>query len=41
VALHYASYGYVLETGYVVAEGPSAELRNEDALQNAHLGAVL
>ena len=41
VALHYASYGYVLETGRVVAEGSSAELRREDALQNAYLGAVL
>ncbi len=41
MALHYASYGYVLETGRVVAEGSSAELRREDALQNAYLGAVL
>jgi branched-chain amino acid transport system ATP-binding protein len=41
VALHYASYGYVLETGRVVAEGTSAELRSEDALQTAYLGAVL
>lgn len=40
MALRYATYGYVLEGGRVVAQGTSAELEQLDALQDAYLGAA-
>jgi branched-chain amino acid transport system ATP-binding protein len=39
LALSVASYGYVLETGKVIIKGPSAELRENPAVQAAYLGA--
>ena len=38
LALHVASYGYVLETGRVVKEGPAADLLRDDAVRKAYLG---
>ena len=40
VALDTASYGYVLETGKVVVEGPSAELRANRHVQDYYLGGA-
>jgi len=37
-ALSLADYGYVLETGRIVAEGPAAELRESDLVRKAYLG---
>jgi branched-chain amino acid transport system ATP-binding protein len=37
-ALSLADYGYVLETGRIVAEGPSGELRESDLVRKAYLG---
>jgi len=37
-ALSLADYGYVLETGRIVAEGPCAELRESDLVKKAYLG---
>jgi branched-chain amino acid transport system ATP-binding protein len=39
-ALRYATYGYVLEGGRVVAQGTSAELEQLDVLTEAYLGAA-
>ena len=38
LTVHLASRGYVLETGTIVAEGPSAELRDDENLKKAYLG---
>ena len=37
-ALHVADYGYVLENGLVVAQGPAAELRSTSHVIDAYLG---
>jgi branched-chain amino acid transport system ATP-binding protein len=37
-ALRIAHYGYVLETGRLVLEGPGAELLSHPRLQDAYLG---
>jgi ABC-type branched-chain amino acid transport systems, ATPase component len=39
LALDVSSYGYVLETGKVLVEGPSAELKANPQVQEAYLGA--
>ena len=39
LALDTSSYGYVLETGKVLLEGPSAELKANPEVQAAYLGA--
>ena len=38
LALEISSYAYVLETGHVTMEGPSAELRVNPLLKSAYLG---
>jgi branched-chain amino acid transport system ATP-binding protein len=38
LALEVASYGYVLETGHVLTEGPSEMLRNDPRVREAYLG---
>jgi branched-chain amino acid transport system ATP-binding protein len=40
IALRFAGYGYVLESGRVVAHGAADELRELDALQDAYLGGT-
>ena len=37
-ALHYASHGYVLESGRVVLEGSPKELKSNDRVRRAYLG---
>lgn len=37
-ALSLADYGYVLETGRLVAEGPTQELRDSELVRKAYLG---
>jgi branched-chain amino acid transport system ATP-binding protein len=37
-ALQIADYGYVIETGQIVLEGPSEELINNDKVRKAYLG---
>lgn len=37
-ALHFASRGYVLETGRVILEGATESLRNDDRIRQAYLG---
>lgn len=37
-ALHIARYGYVLETGSVVIEGPAADLLADEKVRHAYLG---
>ena len=37
-ALSLADYGYVLETGRLVAEGPTQELRDFELVRKAYLG---
>jgi branched-chain amino acid transport system ATP-binding protein len=37
-ALHFASRGYVLETGRVILEGDNETLRNDDRIRQAYLG---
>ncbi|MTI80920.1 MAG: ABC transporter ATP-binding protein [Firmicutes bacterium] len=37
-ALQIADYGYVLETGKIVLEGPGKELANNDEVKKAYLG---
>ncbi|MEK7949154.1 ABC transporter ATP-binding protein [Luteolibacter soli] len=39
LALDVSSYGYVLETGKILLEGPSAELKANPKVQEAYLGA--
>ncbi|QCI66966.1 ABC transporter ATP-binding protein [Phreatobacter stygius] len=39
VALAVSQYAYILENGEIVAEGPSADLANDDAIRRAYLGA--
>ncbi len=38
MALKNSSYAYILETGNVVREGPSAELRTDSGIKSAYLG---
>lgn len=38
IALDLADHAYLLETGRVVKSGPSAEMRNDDAVRRAYLG---
>lgn len=38
IALKLADYGYVLETGQIVMEGASAELRRDERITKAYLG---
>jgi len=38
IALKLADYGYVLETGQIVMEGDSAELRQDEKITKAYLG---
>jgi branched-chain amino acid transport system ATP-binding protein len=38
LALEVSSYGYVLETGKVILEGPSADLKANPQVQAAYLG---
>jgi len=38
IALDFASRGYVLETGEIIAEGSSEELRNDERVKKAYLG---
>jgi branched-chain amino acid transport system ATP-binding protein len=38
LALEISSYAYVLETGHIVMEGPSKELRDKPELKAAYLG---
>ena len=40
-ALKVASYGYVLQTGEVAREGPSAELLNNEQIREMYLGESL
>ncbi len=39
LALDVSSYGYVLETGRILLEGPSADLKANPQVQEAYLGA--
>jgi branched-chain amino acid transport system ATP-binding protein len=39
LALQLADYGYVLEVGKVVLEGPSAELAKDEGVKKAYIGA--
>jgi branched-chain amino acid transport system ATP-binding protein len=41
LALRLSSYGYVLETGRLVSEGPSEVLLNDDQIKNAYLGKAV
>jgi branched-chain amino acid transport system ATP-binding protein len=38
LALSGADRGYVMETGHIVREGPTAELREDPAVRGAYLG---
>jgi branched-chain amino acid transport system ATP-binding protein len=38
MALDLADHAYLLETGRVVMSGPSAELRQDDAIRRSYLG---
>ena len=38
MALRYADYGYILESGQVASEGAAAELRARDDIQQFYLG---
>jgi len=38
LALALADHAYLMETGSVVMSGPSAELRQNDAIRRAYLG---
>lgn len=40
MALGLADYGYVMETGNVVLEGPASELASSKAVQDAYLGGA-
>ena len=39
LALQLANYGYVMEVGRVVLEGPSAELARDEGVKRAYIGA--
>ena len=39
LALSVSSYAYILENGEIVLEGKSDELKNDEAVQRAYLGA--
>jgi len=39
LALEMASYGYVIESGQIALSGPSDQLKNDPAVQEAYLGA--
>jgi branched-chain amino acid transport system ATP-binding protein len=38
MALAFADYAYLLETGSVVMEGPAAEVANDEAVRRSYLG---
>jgi branched-chain amino acid transport system ATP-binding protein len=38
MALKYAIYGYILETGRVVMDGPAASLRQNEDVKEFYLG---
>ena len=38
-ALKLANYGYVMEVGNIVLQGPSADLANDDGVKRAYIGA--
>ena len=38
IALHVASYGYVLETGTIATEGQTEQLLKSDDIKRAYLG---
>ncbi len=40
VALRYAHYGYILESGRVVMDGPAAELRENPDVKEFYLGVA-
>jgi branched-chain amino acid transport system ATP-binding protein len=40
MALEVADYGYVLETGSVILEGPSSELKRDERVIKAYLGGL-
>ncbi len=40
LALSVANYGYVLETGNIILEGPAADLANNAEIKKAYLGEV-
>jgi branched-chain amino acid transport system ATP-binding protein len=40
MALSIASYGYVLEVGKVVRDGPAAELLDDEDIREFYLGAT-
>ena len=39
VALNFAEYGYILESGRIAIEGPSESLRNDSTVKESYLGA--
>lgn len=39
VALNFAEYGYILESGRIAIEGPSEALRNDPTVRESYLGA--
>ena len=38
MALKYATYGYILETGRIVMDGPAAEMRENEDVKEFYLG---
>jgi branched-chain amino acid transport system ATP-binding protein len=40
MALRYATYGYILETGRVVMDGPAQSLRENEDVKEFYLGAA-
>jgi branched-chain amino acid transport system ATP-binding protein len=38
LALQISDFGYVLDTGKITAEGPAAELLNDEKVRSAYLG---
>jgi branched-chain amino acid transport system ATP-binding protein len=40
VALKFADYGYVMETGKILLKGPADELGHDDAVVRAYLGSL-
>jgi ABC-type branched-subunit amino acid transport system ATPase component len=41
LALHVATYGYVLQTGQVAKEGASVDLLNNEEIREMYLGESL